>query len=131
MRRFFSLLLNLCLLGATQTSARAQAEAYAEITSIEARTFPQVTVLVDVFNSSGEFISGLDPDLITVYEDSQPLPVDALAETLSDAARNASGVPPRRPLPAALRRADPRLPARCTGRPRPAGQRPSLGAQQL
>jgi DNA polymerase III subunit delta' len=31
--------------------------------------------------------------------------LDALAETLSDAARNASGVPPRRPLPAALRRA--------------------------
>jgi DNA polymerase-3 subunit delta' len=31
--------------------------------------------------------------------------LDALAETLSDAARNASGVPPRRPLPAGLRRA--------------------------
>jgi hypothetical protein len=81
MRRFLSLLLSLCLLGATQTLARAQAEAYAEITSIEARTFPQVTVLVDVFNSSGEFISGLDPARITVYEDSQPRPVDALAET--------------------------------------------------
>jgi hypothetical protein len=81
MRKTLSSLLSLCLLAAPQLSARAQAEAYAEITSIEARTFPQVTALVDVFNSNGEFISGLDPARVTVYEDNQERPVDSLVET--------------------------------------------------
>jgi hypothetical protein len=81
MRRILSFLLGVSLLAVTQTLARAQTEAYAEITAIEARTFPQVSALVDVFAADGEFMAGLEPAKITVYEDSQPRPVDALTES--------------------------------------------------
>ena len=47
----------LCLFALTQTFARAQTAAYAEITSIDTKGFPHVTALVDVFNANGEFIS--------------------------------------------------------------------------
>jgi pSer/pThr/pTyr-binding forkhead associated (FHA) protein len=80
MRRILPVLLSVCLLAAPQIFARAQTEAYAEITSIEARTFPQITAFMDVFNANGEFISGLDPDRVTVLEDGQARPVDSLAE---------------------------------------------------
>ena len=89
MRRTFSILLGallstveaLCLLAATQTFAHAQTAAYAEITAIDAQGFPKVNALVDVFNASGEFIDGLKPAAVTVYEDSQPREVDTLTES--------------------------------------------------
>ena len=81
MRRTLSFLLGLGLLAATQTSAAAQTAAYAEITAIDAQGFPKVTALVDVFNANGEFIDGLKPAAVTVYEDSQPREVDTLSES--------------------------------------------------
>lgn len=81
MRRLLSFLLSLSLLAAARTSARAQAEAYAEITAIEARTFPQVSALVDIFGANGEFLADLEPSDLTVYEDGQPRPVDTLAQS--------------------------------------------------
>jgi hypothetical protein len=81
MRRLLSFLLSLSLLAAAPTSARAQAEAYAEITAIEARTYPQVSALVDIFGANGEFLADLEPSDLTVYEDGQPRPVDALAQS--------------------------------------------------
>jgi len=81
MRRILSFLLSLSLLAATLTYARAQAEAYAEITAIEARTFPEVSALVDIFGANGEFLADLEPSDITIYEDGQPRPVEALAQS--------------------------------------------------
>ena len=81
MRRILSFLLSLSLLAATLTYARAQAEAYAEITAIEARTFPEVSALVDIFGANGEFLANLEPSDITIYEDGQPRPVEALAQS--------------------------------------------------
>jgi len=81
MRRFLSFLLSFSLLAATWTSTHAQAEAYAEITTIEARTFPQVSALVDIFGSNGQFLANLELSAITVYEDGQPRPVEALAQS--------------------------------------------------
>lgn len=78
MRRTLSLVLIFILLAVNQTSARAQTAAYAEITEIDTREFPRVSALVDIFNANGEFIDGLKPSAITVYEDSQSRSVDSL-----------------------------------------------------
>jgi hypothetical protein len=62
-------------------NASAQAEAYAEITSIDAGSFPQISALVDAYDASGQFIAGLRPGDLTAYEDGQPRPVDKLTES--------------------------------------------------
>ncbi len=78
MRRLFALFLSLCLLAVPGAFVRAQSAAYAEIVSIDAGGFRQISALVDVFGMNGQFISGLQPSDITVYEDGQPRPVDSL-----------------------------------------------------
>jgi hypothetical protein len=82
MRRILSLLLSLSLLAATQTLARAQAEAYAEITPSRRVPSPRSPrswmCSIPAANSSPAW----NPARITVYEDSQPRPVDALTESL-------------------------------------------------
>lgn len=83
MRRLLTLFLSLILLAAPGSFARAQTAAYAEIASIDADGFPQVSALVDVFNANGQFITGLKPSDVTVYEDSQPRAVDSLTEVSS------------------------------------------------
>ena len=80
MRRFVALLLSLCLLAVSGTSVRAQTAAYAQIAAIDAGNFPQVSALVDVFGANGQFLGGLKPANLTVYEDSQPHMVDWLTE---------------------------------------------------
>ena len=64
-------------------TARAQTEAYAEIASIDAQGFPQVAALVDVYDAGGQFIAGLQPNDLTVYEDGQPHPIDTLTESMT------------------------------------------------
>jgi hypothetical protein len=71
MRRLLRFLLALSLLAATRSFVHAQTAAYAEIARIDAATFPQVSALVDVYDANGEFIAGLKPADITVYEDGQ------------------------------------------------------------
>ncbi len=83
MRRLLALFLSLYLFFAPGSLARAQTAAYAEIASINARGFPQVTALVDVFHANGQFITGLKPSDMTVYEDGQPHEVDSLTEVPS------------------------------------------------
>ena len=81
MRRLLSVLLLLSLLGSSPAFVRAQTSAYAEIASVDAGGFPQVSALVDVFDASGGFLRGLRPDDLTAYENGEPRPVDALRET--------------------------------------------------
>ena len=69
-----------CLLAVNLSLARAQAGSYADITGIDARAFPSVSALVNVFSANGEFIAGLNPSQITVYEDGEPHPVKTLAK---------------------------------------------------
>jgi hypothetical protein len=78
MRRIFAFLLSFCLLALPAAFARAQAAAYAEIVSVEARGFPKMTALVDVYDANGRFMEGLRPADLTAYEDGQPRPVDTL-----------------------------------------------------
>jgi hypothetical protein len=51
---------------------------------VDGGRFPQITALVDVFDESGKFVTGLRPADLSVYEDGESRPVDALTE--SDAA---------------------------------------------
>ena len=86
MRRIFAFLLSVSLLAFPSLFARAQtaSQAYAEIASINVDKFPQVTALVDVYDASGQFITGLKPSDLTANEDKQSRSVDTLTE--SDAA---------------------------------------------
>src|SRR5688500_4950760 len=81
MRRLLPVLLLLSLLGFPPAFVRAQTSAYAEIASVDAGGFPQVSALVDVFDASGGFLEGLRPGDLTAYENGAPRPVDALSET--------------------------------------------------
>ena len=63
----------LSLVAVPQSFAHAQTAAYAEIAAIDVQKFPQISALVDVYDPSGQFISGLRPSDLTVYEDGQQL----------------------------------------------------------
>ncbi len=86
MHRIFAFLLSISLFTLPSTFARAQtaSQAYAEIAAINAENFPKVTALVNVYDATGKFITGLKPGDWTINEDGQPRPVEALTE--SDAA---------------------------------------------
>ena len=79
MRRLFALILSLGLLATTQAFAHAQTAAYADITAINAENFPKISGLLDVYDANGEFISGLQPSDLSVYEDGTPREVDTLS----------------------------------------------------
>ncbi len=80
MRRLLALIFSVGLLAAPGSFARAQTGAYAEIVTIDAQNFPQVSALLDVFNANGGFESDLQPSNLTVYEDGQPRSVDTLTQ---------------------------------------------------
>jgi hypothetical protein len=81
MRRVFAafLLLSLFALAGRTAFAHAQTSAYAEIASVDARGFPQISALVDIYEGDGKFMDGLRPRDLTVYEDGEERPVDTLA----------------------------------------------------
>ena len=80
MRKLFRFVLTLCLLAGTWNFVHAQTAAYAEIVRIDAENFPQVSVLMDAYDANGEFISGLNPSDITVFEDAQETTADKVTE---------------------------------------------------
>ena len=81
MRKFFALLLSLSILfGAVSHVHARQNLAVADLYPVDASAFPTVSALLDVFDSSGIFASGLKPEAVTVIEDGQQLPVDSLTE---------------------------------------------------
>jgi hypothetical protein len=83
MRRILALLLSAGLFLLPSVSARAQtaSQSYARIAAVDAGRFPQITALVDVYDESGRFITGLKPADMTAYEDGQPRKVDSLTES--------------------------------------------------
>ncbi|HEU4743880.1 MAG TPA: FHA domain-containing protein [Anaerolineales bacterium] len=80
MRRTPAFLLSLGLLVVSSISARAQTSAYAEIAFVDAQGFPQVKALLDVYDESGKFITGLKSGDLTLSEDGQSRPVNTLTE---------------------------------------------------
>jgi len=81
MRRLVRFILTVSLLAGTWSLVHAQTAAYAEIVRIDADKFPQVSALLDVYDANGEFISGLKPSDITVFEDAQENKADAISES--------------------------------------------------
>ena len=84
MRKFLVLLLSLSLLLGAAHAQRVSAQqnlASADLYPADVSAFPKVSVLLDVFDSHGIFVSGLKSEAVIVYEDGQPLPVDLLTET--------------------------------------------------
>ncbi len=78
MRRLFRFLLTLSLFTGTQAFARAQTAASAEIALIDAANFPKISALVDVYDANGEFIAGLGPSDVIVYEDGREGKADTI-----------------------------------------------------
>ncbi len=81
MRRLFAFFLSVSLIAVPQAFAYAQTAAYAELYAVNADNFPRVSALLDVYDANGEFISGLQPSNLTVYEDGAPREVDMIAES--------------------------------------------------
>jgi hypothetical protein len=81
MRRIFAFLLSFSLLALPPAYARAQTSAYAEIVSVDAGGFPQITALVDIYDANGRFVEGLAPADLTAHEDGEPRAVDALTKS--------------------------------------------------
>jgi hypothetical protein len=82
MRKFPLLLPGLLLLFTCLTPAGAQGQAAARLSlySLQTGSFPTITAGLDVFDSSGNVISGLKADAITLLEDDQPRPLKTLQE---------------------------------------------------
>jgi len=80
MRRLLRFILTVSLLAGSRSFAYAQTAAYAEIARVDASNFPQVSALLDVYDANGEFITGIEPGDITVYEDGQETEADAITE---------------------------------------------------
>ncbi|MFZ5881691.1 MAG: FHA domain-containing protein [Chloroflexota bacterium] len=80
MRRLFGLLLTFGLLLGSFNGAQAQGQAVADFYPPDVSAFPTISAQLDVFDATGVFASGLQPGSVTVVEDGQPRPVDALVE---------------------------------------------------
>ena len=80
MRKLLRFILTVSLLLGTGTLVHAQTAASAEIVRIDVSNFPQVSALVDVYDANGEFITGITPGDITIYEDGQETKADSIAE---------------------------------------------------
>ena len=81
MRRLTRFILTFSLLAGSWTFVRAQTAASAEIVRIDASNFPQVSALVDVYGANGEFITGIEPGDITVYEDGEETKATSISES--------------------------------------------------
>ena len=83
MRRLIAFFLSVSLLILPQAFAYAQTAAYAEVIAINAQNFPQVSALLDVYDANGEFVSGLQPADLKVYEDGQQRTATSVTESAS------------------------------------------------
>ena len=83
MRKFLTLFFSLSLLLGAAPALKVSAQqntAFAELYPADISAFPQVSALLDVFDSQKFFASGLKPGVVSVIEDGAPLPVDSLTE---------------------------------------------------
>ena len=55
--------------------ASAQGGVRIDLNNLETTSFPVMTAGLDVFDASGNFVTGLTPETITLLEDNQPRPV--------------------------------------------------------
>ncbi len=73
MRKFLALLLVILVGLSGGISARAQGTAEASLFALDASAFPTMSVSLDVFDASGNFISGLNAGQVTLLENNQAI----------------------------------------------------------
>lgn len=81
MRKILALFVSASLLLLPSAFARAQATSYAEIVVVDAQGFPQITALMNAYDSNGRFMEGLKPADVTAHENGEPRPLDSLTES--------------------------------------------------
>jgi hypothetical protein len=80
MRRILSVLFAVFLL-LPVLPARAQNAAHAGLYAFKADAYPSMSFGLDVYDATGNLVTGLTADKLTLLEDDQPRPLDALTET--------------------------------------------------
>ena len=80
MRKAFIICISIYLLFAGLKPARAQSAARLELYDFQTGDFPAMSAGLDVFDTAGNFVTGLLPDAITLLEDKQPRQPDKLEE---------------------------------------------------
>ena len=80
MRKAFIICISIYLLFAGLKPARAQSAARLELYDFQTGDFPAMSAGLDVFDTAGNFVTGLLPDAITLLEDKQPRRPDKLEE---------------------------------------------------
>lgn len=80
MRKFIILFLGITLLYIGLIPTHAQGNARLSMYALQTGSFPAVTVGLDVFDASGNFVSGLTSADVTLLEDTQPRPLTSLEE---------------------------------------------------
>lgn len=59
-------------------AASAQQDGQVEITAVNSESFPTLRVQFEAYDSSGTFLTGLQPEDVLIYENDQPIPVSGL-----------------------------------------------------
>lgn len=80
MRNFLALFLGVSLLFVGLNPAQAQGSARLSLYAFQTDTFPSISAGLDVFDASGNFVSGLTRADVTLLEDNLPRPVTSLEE---------------------------------------------------
>ena len=80
MRKILALFLGITLLYFGVAPARAQTSARLSVYGLQTDSFPAITAGLDVFDASGNFVSGLTRTDVSLLEDAQSRPVTSLKE---------------------------------------------------
>jgi hypothetical protein len=80
MRKILALFLGITLLYFGVAPARAQTSARLSVYGLQTDSFPAITAGMDVFDASGNFVSGLTRTDVSLLEDAQSRPVTSLKE---------------------------------------------------
>ncbi len=80
MRKFLAVFLSVNLLFAGLNPAHAQSSARLSLYALQTASFPSMTAGLDVFDSAGNFVTGLTARTVTLLEDNQPRPLNSLEE---------------------------------------------------
>jgi hypothetical protein len=80
MRTLFGALVAFSLLFGWIGGVQAQSQAAVDVYPPDVSAFPTVSMLLDAYDATGIFASGLKPEAVTILEDGQPLPPDELIE---------------------------------------------------
>ena len=82
MRKYLAVFLSVYLVFAGLTPARAQNQktAHLSLYALQTGGFPAISAGLDVFDSAGNVVTGLNPDAITLLEDIKSRPLTSLQE---------------------------------------------------